>query len=134
MTRFVLLVRGCSPRFTPHIKFMFYLYVLQSLKDKKMYIGSTNNLRRRFSDHNMGKIFSTKHRMPFQLVYYEAYKSERDARSREKNLKLRSKAFAQLKRRLVYSLGKFGVGDKEEGERALTALRTLGGKIRSEHE
>lgn len=99
-----------------------------------MYIGSTNNLRRRFTEHNLGKIFSTKPRIPFQLVYYEAYKHEKDARNREKNLKLRSKAFSQLKKRLTNSLSKFGVGDKEEGEMALAELRTLGGKIRSEHE
>jgi len=99
-----------------------------------MYIGSTNDLRRRFAEHNKGEIFSTKFRRPFQLVYYEAYKSEKDARKREKNLKLRSKAFTQLKRRLTNSLDTFGVGDKEEGEMALRELRTLGGKIRSEHE
>ena len=99
-----------------------------------MYIGSTNDLRRRFTEHNLGKVFSTKFRRPFQLVYYEAYKDEKDARNREKNLKLRSRAFAQLKKRLTNSLNKFGVGDKEEADMALRELRTLGGKIRSEHE
>src|SRR3989344_3890246 len=107
------------PPIHPHIKCMFYLYILKSSKDKNMYIGSTNDLRRRFAEHNKGEIFSTKFRRPFQLVYYEAYKSEKDARKREKNLKLRSKAFTQLKRRLTNSLDTFGVGDKEEGEMAL---------------
>jgi len=48
--------------------------------------------------------FSTKSRRPFELIYYEAYKSEKDARKRESNLKLRSKAFTQLKKRTKDSL------------------------------
>lgn len=54
--------------------------------------------------HNLGKIYSTKLRRPFELVYYEAYKSEKDARKREHNLKLRSRAFAQLRKRIENSL------------------------------
>ncbi|MCL0062568.1 hypothetical protein M1N67_03945 [Peptococcaceae bacterium] len=42
--------------------------------------------------------------MPVELIYYEAYKSEEDARKRESNLKLKSKAFAQLKKRIKNSL------------------------------
>lgn len=84
---------------------MFYVYVLQSKKDNNLYIGSTNDLRKRVKEHNNGKVFSTKSRIPFELVYYEAYKSEKDARKRESNLKLRSKAFAQLKKRIKESLG-----------------------------
>jgi len=83
---------------------MFYIYILRSKKDNKLYIGSTNNLKRRFAEHNNGKVFSTKSRLPFELIYYEAYKSENDARKRESNLKLRSKAFAQLKKRIQNSL------------------------------
>lgn len=83
---------------------MFYLYVLKSVKDGNLYIGSTNNLRKRFNLHNEGKVFSTKMRASFELIYYEAYKSENDARKRETNLKLRSRAFAQLKKRIESSL------------------------------
>ncbi len=79
---------------------MFYVYVLRSLKDKQLYIGSTNNLKKRFLDHNRGAVLSTKLRKPFELLYYEAYKMEKDARHREKNLKLGSTALRQLKRRL----------------------------------
>lgn len=83
---------------------MFYNYILRSKKDGNLYIGSTNNLKRRLTEHNTGKVFSTKHRRPFELLYYESYKSEKDARKREANLKLRSRAFTQLKKRLKYSL------------------------------
>ena len=40
---------------------------------------------------------------PFEIIYYEAYKIEEDARKRESNLKLRSRAFTQLKKRITAS-------------------------------
>lgn len=83
---------------------MFYLYILKSKKDNNLYTGSTKNLRHRFEEHNAGKIFSTKHRLPLELVYYEAYKAEKDARVREQNLKLRANALSQLKRRIKNSV------------------------------
>jgi len=83
---------------------MFYVYLLKSKKDKDLYIGSTNDLRKRFTEHNKGKVFSTKLRKPFDLLYYEAYSVEKDARHREHNLKLRSRALQQLKKRLVETL------------------------------
>jgi putative endonuclease len=71
-----------------------------------MYIGSTKDLRERLKKHNAGKIFSTRLRKPFDLIYYEAYGAEKDARRREHNLKLRSRAFAQLMKRILESLKK----------------------------
>ena len=89
---------------------MFYVYVIQSKKDRALYTGSTNDLRKRFREHNHGQVYSTKFRTPFELIYYEAYKSEEDARMREHNLKLRANALGQLKQRIRNSLGKLGVG------------------------
>lgn len=63
---------------------MYYTHLLRSRRDKMFYIGSTNDLRRRFQEHNSG--------------------AERDARHREHNLKLRANAFYQLKSRIQYSL------------------------------
>jgi len=82
---------------------MFYVYVLKSRADGKCYIGSSNDLKARVEKHNSGKVFSTKSRRPFDLIYYEAYKSESDARKREHNLKLRSRAYTQLKKRIENS-------------------------------
>jgi len=82
---------------------MFYVYLLKSLKDDNLYIGFTNDLQRRMEKHNSGKVFSTKSRAPFKLIYYEAYLSESEARKREHNLKLRANAFNQLKRRIAES-------------------------------
>ena len=82
---------------------MNYTYILKSKKDSQLYLGSTTDLRKRFKEHNDGKVLSTKSRKPFELVYYEAYKSESDARKREASLKLRSRAFTQLKKRITNS-------------------------------
>ena len=66
---------------------MFYTYVLQSKKDNKWYTGTTDDLRKRFNEHNLGLSTSTKNRGPFVLIYYEACLNQKDAFSREKYLK-----------------------------------------------
>ncbi len=83
---------------------MFYLYILKSKIDGELYVGSTNDLKRRFKEHNAGDVQSTKSRKPFVILYYEAYSAEVNARKRERQLKLRGRALAQLKRRLEFSL------------------------------
>ena len=54
---------------------MWFVYILRSLKDKKLYIGSTDDLRRRLTEHNSAEADSTKYRIPFTL---EAYVAVRD--------------------------------------------------------
>ena len=61
-----------------------YVYVLKSLKDGNFYKGYTKDLKKRFEDHNKGKVESTKLRIPFELIYYEACRNEEDALHREK--------------------------------------------------
>ena len=80
---------------------MFYFYVLQSLKDKNLYFGYTENIEKRTKEHNSGKVYSTHKRRPLELVYFEAYKSEKDARNREKQIKLRAQALTSRKRRII---------------------------------
>jgi putative endonuclease len=66
---------------------MFYTYVLKSENDGKLYIGYTDNLKRRFEEHNNGQVESTKGRRPFKLIYYEACLEKQKAVSREKYFK-----------------------------------------------
>ncbi|MFH0979863.1 MAG: GIY-YIG nuclease family protein [Candidatus Roizmanbacteria bacterium] len=66
---------------------MFYTYVLKSVKDRKLYVGSTNDLITRFKFHNQGRVESTKNRRPFILIYYEACLSKQKAEKREKYFK-----------------------------------------------
>ena len=66
---------------------MFYVYVLQSLKDGQFYTGYTDDLKRRVAEHDGGLNISTRPRRPFELIYYEACHNEKDALAREKYLK-----------------------------------------------
>jgi len=66
---------------------MYYIYVLQSEKDDKFYIGFTKDLKLRFEQHNKGLVQSTRDRKPFKLIYYEGCLDQKDATKREKYLK-----------------------------------------------
>lgn len=66
----------------------YFVYVLQSLKDKRWYTGYTVDLRKRFREHQEGLYTSwTKGRGPYELIYYEMCKNKVDAQQREKYLK-----------------------------------------------
>jgi len=65
----------------------YYVYILKSKKDKKLYTGYTNNLKRRLEEHNTQKVKSTKYRTPLELIYFEGCINKYDALHREKYLK-----------------------------------------------
>lgn len=65
----------------------FYVYVLESLKDKKRYIGYTNNIKKRLEEHKRGLSKSTKTRLPMKLIYFEGCTNQKDAQRRENYLK-----------------------------------------------
>ncbi len=52
-----------------------------------IYVGFTSNLKRRFKEHNNKEELSTKHYAPFELIHYEAYRDEKDAKRREEYFK-----------------------------------------------
>jgi putative endonuclease len=88
---------------------MYYVYALYSIKTKTIYIGSTENLKQRISDHNsgLGGYFS-KRSKPFKLLFYEAYVSKKDALKQEKFYKtgygreiLKDKTKDSLKKMIV---------------------------------
>ena len=67
---------------------MYYVYLLKSDSTDTKYIGCTNDLQNRLAEHNSGKVDSTKNKIPWKLVYYEAFTSKYDAFiNREKELK-----------------------------------------------
>ena len=55
------------------------MYILRSLKDNDLYIGSTNDVGRRLTEHNSGNVDSTKCRIPFTLEAYVAVKDKSKA-------------------------------------------------------
>lgn len=65
--------------------YMHYVYVLKG--PKQFYIGSTNDLKRRFREHSSGMSLATKGRGPWELVYYEASLSKKGVLAREQYLK-----------------------------------------------
>ncbi len=84
---------------------MFYVYVLQSEKTGKLYKGFTEDLKRRFKEHNQGEEKSTKAGAPWKLIYYEAFINKTDARREELFLKS-GKGRERLKFLLEYTIVK----------------------------
>ena len=67
---------------------MYYVYVLKSKKKlDQLYIGYSANLKNRLREHNDGKSSATKPYLPWELIFYESYKSMKDAKRREMYLK-----------------------------------------------
>ncbi len=86
---------------------MFYTYVIRSLKDGTLYAGVTNDLRKRFKQHNNGESGYTRTHLPYELIYYEACNNRDDAEQREKYLKTgRGKRY--IKSRLKRFLSRTG--------------------------
>ncbi len=83
---------------------MHCVYLLQSKKTKKFYVGSTSALQQRVDQHNAGKVKSTKAHVPYKLVYFEGFRSKKDALIREKKLKHHGQGIRRLKERLVNSI------------------------------
>lgn len=67
--------------------FHYYTYILLSHKDNKFYIGSTNDLKRRLTQHSHGLVESTQYRLPLKLIHYEYFINKEDAEAREIFLK-----------------------------------------------
>ncbi len=83
---------------------MYYVYILQSSKRKNwLYKGSTADLKRRVTEHNAGKNFSTALYIPLRLIYYEAYLLKSDAETRERYLKT-SMGMRVIKKQLAHYL------------------------------
>ncbi len=84
---------------------MFYVYILRSEKDRRYYIGYTNNLIVRLFWHNDGKNKSTAHRRPLKLIYSEEFADKTGALKRERQIKSYKggNEFKKLIRREIYN-------------------------------
>lgn len=81
---------------------MWYVYVLKSKDQDWRYIGYSNNLKKRFRDHNKGKVQSTKHYSPFELEAYVAVNTKQKAKNLESYFKTGS-GKAILEKRILQS-------------------------------
>ncbi len=80
---------------------MYYVYILQSKKDKSFYTGFTENLKERLKNHNWHMADYTKTKAPFELVWYCAFKDKKKALDFELYLKQGS-GFAFARKRLTF--------------------------------
>jgi len=80
------------------------LYILQSEKSGQYYVGSTNDLDRRISEHQRGHTPSTRKRGPWKLVHREDFATLLEARRRETEIK-RWKSSRQIRALLEGSQG-----------------------------
>lgn len=66
----------------------YYTYIVEC-SDKSLYVGCTNNIKKRIKQHNESKSGAhyTKGRRPVKLVYSETFNNLKDARRREAEIK-----------------------------------------------
>jgi putative endonuclease len=69
------------------IREKYYLYVLQSQKNGKYYVGITKDVEGRVNQHNRGAGKSTKSSKPWNLLYTEEFRSLSEASKRERYIK-----------------------------------------------
>jgi len=77
---------------------VYYFYILEC-KDNIRYYGHTNNLAKRVNEHSKGCVYSTKHKRPIKLIYYQEFKTRSEAFRREmqfKNGKTRKQTIEKL--------------------------------------
>lgn len=91
---------------------MYYVYILVSLKDKRFYVGSTGDLKRRLGEHSKGLVESTRSRRPLDLIAYEAYRLKSEAVRRENYLKS-SDGRKDIRKRVFESLNEL-IGEAQE--------------------
>jgi len=78
---------------------MYYVYILK-LKDNSFYVGYSDNVRERVSEHKRGIVKTTKNLLPLSLVFYAAFLTKKKALNFERYLK-KGSGFAFRNKRLV---------------------------------
>lgn len=66
---------------------VYKVYVLFSLKDKRLYVGCTSDLGRRLNRHNLGQVLATRNRRPLELIHSESFTDKGQAFQRERFFK-----------------------------------------------
>ena len=66
---------------------MFYVYAIESVPGRRVYIGYTNNIDNRLKYQNSGYVKSTAKDIPWRLAALEEIESKDEARWIERSLK-----------------------------------------------
>jgi len=85
--RIEYLPAGRQGSFLVFVTIMYFVYAIRSLVDGRIYVGMTNDVAKRLSEHNAGKTKSTKGYTPWHSIYTESLPLRTQARVREKYLK-----------------------------------------------
>ncbi len=84
---------------------MWYVYILRDrLNTSRYYLGYTENLKRRMREHEEKRSAYTGRLGEWELLYYEAYVLEKQARKRERKLKAHGRSWQLLKSRVTEEL------------------------------
>lgn len=65
----------------------YFVYILQSQKDSRLYVGCTADVNERLKRHNSGAVAATKSRLPLDLIHQEKFDNKAAAFNRERYLK-----------------------------------------------
>jgi len=65
----------------------YFVYAIKSLTKNYIYVGLTNNLTRRFNQHNQGREKTTRLYRPFKVILIEDFDTRIKARNKEKHYK-----------------------------------------------
>ena len=79
---------------------MYYVYFLKSGANGDMYVGYSEDLKKRIETHNKGLVKGSQYGVPWRLVYFEAYSEETIARKRELEIKQNHAAKTMIMRRI----------------------------------
>lgn len=66
---------------------MYTVYILYSLKDKKLYVGCTSDMVKRLTAHLSGNVIATRNRRPLEMIWNEEFTDKSEAFNRERFLK-----------------------------------------------
>lgn len=66
---------------------MFFVYILQSSKSGRFYVGHSSHPELRLIDHNAGKVVATRNKGPWTIVWIEGHSTRSQACRREQEIK-----------------------------------------------
>ena len=85
----------------------FDTYILRSQSTGRYYVGHTENLAKRITEHNSNRTLSIKNRGPWELFYFETYDTRSQAARRERQIK------SMKSRYCIESLARASRSDRE---------------------
>ena len=74
---------------------MYFVYIIESIRDGDFYKGSTKDYIRRLEQHNSGESQFTRSKMPWKLIFVSSFESKKEALIEEKRLKRSNKKYLQ---------------------------------------